>query len=168
MIESVLGILVAVITIIGGGYGCYSKLIRPKRIRTKLQMLLAMIQEWFDEIDCNLENGLNMAALNNKENKIHEYISANLGHYKIEPTEKLIRTWNKKMGLRSDFLESTEEFMRYSRVSSDGISVELFFVMLVANFTTFHANYPPKIPGACNFAEVEMPVKFFRFFVESL
>jgi hypothetical protein len=60
-IGAFIGSIVGVITI-------YEKLIKPRTFKTKLNNLYKMIKQWFDEIDCNLENGLNLSKLNNMEN----------------------------------------------------------------------------------------------------
>ncbi|MBI4669425.1 MAG: hypothetical protein HY747_09640 [Elusimicrobia bacterium] len=72
------------------------------------------------------------------------------------------------MGLKTELLDSKDSFHKSSRIHVDGMPVDLFFTMLVANFCKFHTNYPPKETGACNFAEIQMPIKFFRFYLEEL
>lgn len=78
----------------------------------------------------------------------------------------MIETWNKKMGvIEKELWNSKEEFQKYSRVPAEGMDLELFFNMLVANFLTFKQNYPSKQDGSCNFVNIEMPVKFFKFYL---
>jgi hypothetical protein len=161
-----LGRIAVVFAILGGLYGFYARFIKPSILKTKLQKLALMITGWFDEIDCNLEVELNMAAVNNKENKIREFIKEKLPSYWIKPSRKMIKKWNQEMGLKKEFWNSTEKFQEYSRIPSEGIPLDSFFNLLVAKFLAFKVHYPPKQAGECNFAEIEMPVKFLKFFLK--
>ena len=127
-----------------------------------------MIEEWFDELDCNLENNLNISALNNKEKKIHEFIDTHLSNYQIKPKRKMIQKWNKKMGIKTELQKSPDIFQKFSRVPVTGIYLDMFFTMLIANFYKFHGAYKSGNKEECNFADVEMPVKFLRFYLENL
>jgi len=161
-----LGGISAIFAVIGGLYAFYAKIIFPRTTKAKLQKLNEMITTWFDEIDKNLNSGLNMDALNNQEVKMREFICRNLKNYWIKPTKKIIREWNKP-GTKKEFIDSTDLFSKTSRVPVEGIPLEEFYSMLIASFYKFHANYSEKT-GNCNFAEVEMPVKFFRFYVDAI
>jgi len=161
-----LGRFAALFAVIGGLWGVYTKFIKPKRLKIKLRKFTKMATEWFDEIDCNLEVGLNLAVLNNKENKIHEFIKDNLPSYWIRPSKEMIRKWNKEMGFKKEYWDCQEKFQEYSRVPSKGMPLESFFNMLVGKFQRFKAHYPPKQTGKCNFAEIEMPIKFLKFYLK--
>jgi hypothetical protein len=156
----------AIFAVIGGLWSVYKRFFSPKRLKSKLRRFTNMLTEWFDDIDSNLETGLNLAALNNKENKIREYIKENLPLYWIKPSKKMMRYWNKEMGLKREYWNSEEKFKEYSRVPSKGMALEYFFNMLIGNFLRFMAQYPPKQGGKCNFAEIEMPVKFFKYYLK--
>ena len=97
---TILPIIASFFVIISGLYGFYKKVIKPRRIKTKFINLLPLIQEWFDELDCYLEKDLNIFSLQNKEKKIIEYIDKYLKGYTIKPSKKIIRKWNKKMGIK--------------------------------------------------------------------
>ena len=71
------------------------------------------------------------------------------------------------MGLEEKYWNSAELFQEKSRVPPEGLPVDMLFQMLVGNFWRFHSQYSSK-QAECNFAEVEMPVKFLRFYVEAL
>lgn len=193
-----LGKLTVLFAVLGGLYGFYARFIKPRTLKTKLRKLTDMVTDWFDEIDCKLEADLNLAALNNKEKKIKDFIESNLKTYRISPSPMVIRAWNQKMGLKEECRDSPELFQKYSRVPSEGLTMSMFFQMLVANFWKFHGEYSSEhkkigsmvkkttsasvIPGDIsyfvdkqevqrpeyNFAEIEMPVKFLRFYVEAL
>ena len=160
-----IGVIAAIITILGGLWKAYLYL-NTKTLGFKLKMFEAMIIDWFDEIDQNLDRDLNLALLNNKEKKIHEFINSNLPRYRIKPTERIIERWNKEMGLKKELWNSKEEFQKYSRVPAEGMDIEFFFNMLIANFLRFKQNYPPKQDARCNFANIEMPIKFFKFYLK--
>ncbi len=165
----ILGSIASLFAIVSGIYFFYKKVIEPKRNRTKLKELLQMIEKWFDLLDINLENDLNLAGLNNQERKIHEYIENELAHYLIKPKKKTIRNWNKKMGIKKELRDSFEIFQRFSRTPSNEIFLDMFFTMIVANFYKFHSAYNSNNnKQQVNFADIEMPVKFFKFYVKSL
>lgn len=153
---------------IGGFYGVYEKILKPRRKKTKLKLLSGMIEQWFDTLDIHLEKDLNLAELNNQERKIHDYIDDQLAHYYIKPKKKTIKEWNKKMGIKKELLGSIEIFQGFSRIPSTGIYLDMFFWMIVANFYKFHSAYSSDNKQQVNFADVEMPVKFFKFYVRSL
>jgi hypothetical protein len=161
-----LGRFAVLFAVIGALWRGYMVFIKPKRLKTKLQKFNEMITDWFDEIDCNIEAGLNMAVLNNKENKIREFIKDKLPSFWIRPSRKMIRKWNKEMGFKKEYWDSHEKFREYSRVPSKGMPLDFFFNMLVAKFLSFKAHYPPKQNGGCNFAEIEMLIKFFKFYIK--
>ncbi len=162
-----LGKLAVLFAVMGGLYGFYAKIIKPQTLKMKLRKFTNMITEWYDEIDCNLGAGLNMAALNNRENKIRDFIERKLKTYWIKPTPAIIRKWNQAMGLEEEYWNSVELFQEKSRVPPEGLPVDIFFQMLVANFLSFHSLYSSK-QAECNFAEVEMPIKFLKFYMEAL
>ncbi len=159
--------LAVLFPVLGGVYGFYALFVRPHTLKAKLRKLTDMITDWHDEIDCNLEAGLNMAVLNNWENKIIDFIERNLKTYWIKPSPVIIQKWNQRMGLKEEYWDSAELFQKYSRVPPEGLPIDEFFQMLVANFYGFHGLYSSK-QAECNFAEVEMPVKFLKFYVEAL
>jgi len=159
------GRIAALFAVVAGLWSVYKRFIQPKRLKTKLKKFTEMVTEWFDEIDCNLDAGLNLAALNNKENKIREFIKDNLPSYWIRPSKEMIRKWNREMGFKKEYWDSQEKFQEYSRVPLKGMPLEFFFNMLVREFMIFKAHYPPKQNGECNFAEIEMRVKFFKFYL---
>lgn len=69
------------------------------------------------------------------------------------------------MGLKKEYWDSQEKFQEFSRVLSKGMPLDSFFNMLVGKFLNFRAHYPPKQNAECNFAEIEMPLKFLRFYI---
>jgi len=161
-------LIVSLFTIIGSLYGFYRIIVKPKMTKTKLNNLLKMIINWFDELDCNLEKELNLSVLNNKENKIRDFIDNYLSKYKIKPKKKMIVKWNKRMGIKTELQNSADIFKKYSRIPVSGIYIPEFFTMLVANFYKFHGAYENNNKQECNFADIEMPVKFLKFYVENL
>ena len=145
---------------VGGIYGVYKTFIKPRRTKTKLRNLLPLIQEWFDEIDVNLENELLLRKLNNKEKKINEYIETNLKGYFIKPNKKIKRKWNKKMGIKKELWDSDELFQEYSRVPAEGVKIESFLIMIFANFYKFFNEFNSESKNNCNFGDIEQPIKF--------
>ena len=159
--------LAALFAVLGGLYGFFALFIRPRTLKAKLRKLTEMITDWRDEIDCNLEPGLNLAALNNRENKIRDFIERKLKTYWIKPSPLIIQKWNRRMGLEEEDWNSAELFQKYSRVPPEGLPLDMYFQMLVGNFERFHSVYSSR-QAECNFAEVEMPVKFLKFYMEAL
>ena len=127
-----------------------------------------LFRSWFDTLDINLEKGLNMAELNNQERKVLDYIDNELAHFFIKPKKKTIRKWNKEMGIKEELLNSAEIFQKFSRIPATGIYLDMFFWMITANFYKFHSAYNSNNKGQINFANVEMPIKFLKFYVRSL
>ncbi|TET39221.1 MAG: hypothetical protein E3J72_00840 [Planctomycetota bacterium] len=163
----IVGIVASICAIVGAAYAIYWRFIKPRKLKTRLQQVTNMIMEWFDEIDCNLDAGLNIAALNNRENKVRDYINRKLKAYWIRPTPKIIRAWNRETGMKKEVRDSKEIFQKRSLVPADGIQIDLFFNTLVGNFTRFYSKYSGKDTG-CNFAEVETPIRFLKFYLEKL
>lgn len=163
-----LGKLAVLFAVVGGVYGFYARFLKPRALKTKLQKVTHMITDWYDEIDRNLEAGLNMAALYNKEEKILDFIKRNLKTYWIKPSPAIIRKWNQEMGFKKEYWDSVDLFQKYSRISPEGLPMDLFFSMLVGNFVRFHKQYLSKPPGKYNYAEISMPIKFPKFYLEEL
>lgn len=157
--------LTVLVSALSGFYGFYALFIKPRRIKTKLREFTLMVIDWYDEIDRNLEQELNMSALNNKESKILWFVRRKLKRYWIRPSAIIIQKWNKEMGYKKAYWDNIELFRKSSRIPQEGMPLDLFFCMLVANFLKFHENYKQKRPE-CNFAELEMPVKFLKFYME--
>jgi len=156
----------AVIASIVGLITIYEKLIKPHTPKAKLHTLCNMVEQWFDEIDCNLENGLNLAKLNNMESKFTNYIRDNLRHYEIKPDIWMVRKWNKQMGFKESVLDDTNLFEQYSRLPATGMYLDTYIYKIIGNFLSFYKAYQEK-SEQCNYAEVEMPIKFLKFYVEN-
>jgi hypothetical protein len=165
--------LLAYITTCGASVGLfiglltiYEKLVKPNLKKTKLRIAVSLINDWFDYIDCNLEKGIDFPVLDNKEKKVANYIESNLKGYEIKLNKKIRRAWLKKQGIKKTLLDSEELFTNYSRMSCDGYDLFMFFYLIAGNFLSFHVDYKSDNPKGCNFATVEMPVKFLNFLVK--
>lgn len=74
----------------------YDHFLKPKRKISKYHKLFLMIEDWFDEIDKNLEGGINYSLLSNKENKIRQYITDNkIGSDKLKFNKRFKRRFLK-------------------------------------------------------------------------
>ncbi len=153
----------ASVSLIIGLVTLYEKLIKPKLKSTKLRVAVSLINDWFDFIDCNLESGIDFSVLNNKENKVLEYIKANLKDYKITMNRKKRYAWLKEVGIKKTLRGSKDMFTQYSRMLPDGDFIDLYFMKVIGNFYTFHSKYSSTNPSECNYSEIEMPVKFLNF-----
>lgn len=160
IVSSFIGLIVG-LTII------YEKYIKPHTLKAKLKNLYKMIEEWFDEIDCNLENGLNLSKLNNMESKFTNYVQEHLKHYELKPNIRMVRKWNKKMGIKDSLLDSVSLFERFSRLPAQGLYLDIYVYQIIGNFLSFYKVYQEK-SGLTNYAEVEMRIKFLKFYVESI
>lgn len=164
----IIGKLAVLVGLLAGLRALYVQLIKPRTLGAKLQKVLEMITEWFDEIDCNVEKGVDFASLNNKERKIHEYIDANLKDYWIKPNDSMIAKWNRRMGIKRELQDSHDLFQKFSRIPASGFPLDGFFTSLIGEFLRFNQNYHKTPPGDYNYADVEMRVKFLRFYVREL
>jgi len=165
--KEIVGGIASLFAVTGGIWAAYIKLVRPKRTKMKLEVLLAMIQQWFDEIDCNLENGLNLSKLSNMENKFTNYIRDNLKGYEIKPDIRIIRKWNKQMGFKEMLLDDTNLFEQYSRLPPSGMYLDIYIHKIIGNFLSFYKDYQGK-SERFSYAEVEMPIKFLKLYVENV
>ena len=143
----------------------YKTTIEPRRTKSKLRHLFALIEDWFDEIDRDLEQGLSIALLNNKENKFRHYIEDSaLSRYTMTFSPTFKREYLKSCGIKHELSGSDALFEEYSRCPSNGISLTSFVNCLVGAFYTFHKEYKA---GKGNYADFEMGVKFFRYYVNN-
>lgn len=101
MIE-ILKIISLIFGVFLSGYAIV-KILSPFFKRKKLKRFFELVQDWFDEIDKNLETGINLSILNNKENKISFFLDENhLNKYKIEISRSFVRKYLKKFGLKKE------------------------------------------------------------------
>ncbi len=155
----------ALVSLIVGSITIYEKLIKPRHRITKLKTAVSLINDWFDYIDCNLEKGIDFPVLDNKEKKISEYIKANLRNYKISLGRRRRYAWLKEVGIKKTLRGSNELFTMYSRMLAEGENLDFYFMKIVGSFYSFHSKYKSPNPAGCNFAEIEMPVKFLNFLI---
>lgn len=140
----------------------YIIFIKPKLKRAKHQKLFEMVEDWFDEIDNKLELGLNYALLNNKENKIRQYIiDNNLANDKMRFNNKFRKDFLRNCGIKEKYIDDRKLFYKYSRVPNDWISLDVYINLLIGEFYTFSANFDAK-SAETNFADVEMRVKLLK------
>lgn len=164
----IIGKLAVLVGLLVGLRALYVQLFKPRTIGAKLQKVLEMITEWFDEIDRNVEKGVDFASLNNKEKKIHEFIETNLKDYWIKPNDAMIARWNRKMGIKRELQDSQDLFQKFSRIPASGLPLDGYFTRIIGDFIRFNQNYHKAPPGDCNYADVEMPIKFLRFYMREL
>jgi hypothetical protein len=142
----------------------YIHFIKPKRKLSKYHKLYELIEDWFDEIDKNLEMGLNYPLLNNKENKIRQYITDNsIKDDKIKFHKRFKKKFLKLCGIKKTLRNNNELFIKYSRQPIDWTYLENYINTLLGAFYTFSSNYNAKNENA-NFAEVEMRVKLLKLY----
>jgi hypothetical protein len=164
MIE-ILKIISLIFGIFLSGYAI-TKIFSPFFKRKKLNRFFELVQDWFDEIDKNLETGINLSILNNKENKITFYLEENhLNKYKIKISKSFVRKYLKKIGLKKELHNNLELFYKYSRCNSRKIYLKDFWNSLCGTFMQFHPAY--KNGGKqYNYADIEMRVKFLRQYLK--
>jgi len=142
------------------------KIISPCFKKKKLRRFYELVQEWFDEIDKNLESGINLPVLENMEKRIGFYIEENnISNYKIKISKKIIRKYLKKHGLVKKLQNSTELFYKYSRCNSRIFNLKDFWNSLQGAFIKFYPAYK-KGNNCYNYADIEMRVKFLRQFLK--
>lgn len=142
----------------------YDRFLKPKRKTSKYHKLFLMIEAWFDEIDKNLEGGINYSLLSNKENKIRQYITDNkIGSDKLKFNNRFKRKFLKFCGIKRSLLDDKELFYKYSRQSVDWTYLEDYINLLFSSFYDFLRDFNLK-NGKANFANVEMKIKLLRLY----
>jgi hypothetical protein len=130
--------------------------------KDKLDNFDNKVNDWFNEIDSNLDNGINEASLTNKENEVVKCLKENdLGSYEL----------NFDKQFRNDFLSScglavanSDDFYKFSRFRPGKITLNNFWKKLLGNYNRFYELYKSGSPHT-NFANVEMPVKVLKLYL---
>lgn len=142
------------------------KYILPYLKWRKLRRFYELVQDWFDEIDRNLESGINLSVLDNKEKKISFYIKDHrLEYYKFRVSKSFIKKYLKGLGFKKEFRSNVDEFYRYSRCSSRDFFLIDYWQMLCGAFIKFHSAYKSGT-GDYGYPNVEMRVKFLRQYLK--
>jgi hypothetical protein len=114
----------------------------------------------------NLETGINLPILNNKENKINSFLEENhLNKYKIKISKRFIRRYLKKVGAQNESRNDISLFIKYSRCNSREIYLKDFWNSLIGSFLKFHSAYKNN-EKEFNYADIEMRIKFLRQYLK--
>lgn len=135
--------------------------------KKQLEEMLVLVNDWYDYIDCNLEKGIDPAILDNKDQKVLNYISLELRGYQIRVSMSMIIRWNKMMGIKRELVRDFDIFCKTSRVGFNGVTLDYFFMNLIGSFSSFHSLYKSQNPTGCNFANISMAVRFLNFYVHN-
>lgn len=131
----------------------------PKHRITKLY---ALIREWFDYIDSNLEAGLNEGKLNNLERRIDEYMrDYNLGRCVLYFSPRFRRRFLKEMGIKKELLDEVDVFEGYARAKGTRIDLQLYWWTIRGNFYVFYGRYRSR-EKPFSFADVEIPLRILK------
>jgi hypothetical protein len=159
-----IGILSLILGFFWSLHKTYSHFIKPKRNIFKYHKLFEMIEDWFDEIDKNLEASLNYSLLNNKENKIRQYLlDSGISNHKLKFNKNFRKRYLKFIGINKSHLNDVNLFAKYSRQPIDWIYIEDYIGILFGAFYTFSNDYNAN-NGKANFAEIEMRVKLLKLY----
>lgn len=159
-----LGIIALLFGVFWSLHKVYILFIKPKTRKSKYCRLYSLIEDWFDEIDKNLESDLNYSLLNNKENKIHQFIiDNNLDKDKLRFSKKFRRKFLRFCGIGKEYINDKELFYKYGRVHSNWIYLDVYINLLIGAFYTFSAHYQAKTKET-NFADVDMRVKLLKVY----
>ncbi|MBA7510619.1 hypothetical protein ES705_02605 [subsurface metagenome] len=146
-------------------YMIYAIIISPRLKRNKLKRLYELIQNWYDEINQNLEKGLNLSLLNNKENKITQFIEDNgLGDYQLKFSKSFRKKFLKFCGIKKELQANEELFTKYSRCLADRMYLTVFWNSLVGAFYIFHREYSSQ-SGKAYFADISMRLKVLKMYL---
>ena len=160
----ILGIISLSLGIFWGIYRFYTEFIISKTKRHKYHKLYQLIENWFDEIDKNLERDLNFSKLNNMEKKIRLYITDNkLLQSKLKFTKKFRIKFLGSCGIKKELSYNKELFCKYGRCPYNWIFLDIYINQLISSFYIFLNNYKSKNVNT-NFAEVEMRIKLLRMY----
>ena len=157
---TVLTIAGVAISIIVGVITLYEKLVKPKLRKTKHHHLYGLIKKWFDEIDQNLDSGLNMDKLNNYEKDISDFIRDNKLDVPIRCSKAFIDNYLKHMGIKKELRSDIKLFNNYSR-NAQGTFLYMYWIQILSNFSNFHTKYSNGEKDI-NFSNIEEPVKFLK------
>jgi len=164
MIE-ILKIVSLIFGVFLSGYAI-AKIFSPFFKRKKLNKFIELVQDWFDEIDKNLETGINLSVLNNKESKITSFIEEkHLYKYKIKISKRFIRRYLNKIGINKESRNDMNLFFKYSRCNSREIYLKDFWNSLIGSFLKFHSAYKNN-EKELNYADIEMRIKFLRQYLK--
>lgn len=163
-VEPFLGIIANFFTIAIACIGLTIWLInRTKKV--KIRKFYSLLQNWFDEIDLNLNNNLNLDLLNNKEEKIRQYIEDNkLKNVRLKIKKRDRIKFLKYCGVKKELQEDRKIFSKYSRFDSYFIYIDLIVNSIVGDFIRFYRSYTNAEPYS-NWADIEMKLKFLRILV---
>ena len=145
-------------------YQIYEKIISPRLTKSKLKKLYFFIEDWLDEIEMNLDKGIDLEKLGLKEKKIDEFIRDNFKYHKLKFTKQLRKKFLKDCGIKKDSLASKELFERFSRCPSGIMYIEHYWIQLWKIFYKFHGNYKNQ-NGEINFAEVTMQLRVLKIYL---
>lgn len=160
----ILSTLAILFTLIGGTYGFWKKVISPRLLKNRLRRFYVLVEDWFDEIDRSAITDVSMTVLNNKQNKIQDFIKDHrLKNIKMNFSEDLRKRFLEFCGLKDEFQRDKELFEKYSRYSVDGISIVSFWDSLVGAFYAFKDGYEHADLKA-NYANIEMRVKLLKMY----
>ncbi len=153
--------------IIGGlwvVYQIFLKIISPRLTKSKLKKLYFLIEDWVDNIEMNLDKGIDMEILGLKEKKIEEFIRDNFKYQKLKFSKQFRKKFLKDCDIKREFRTSKELFEKRSRCPSDFIYLDHYWIQLWKNFYEFHENYKNH-KGEINFNNVTMQVRVLKLYL---
>jgi hypothetical protein len=145
-------------------YQIFQKIISPRLTKSKLKKLYLLIEDWLDEIEVNLDKGIDIEILGLKEKKIEEFIRDNFKYYKLKFSKRFRKKFLKDCGIKKELRTSKEIFERYSRCPSDMMYLDHYWIQLWKNFYEFHGNYKNQ-NGEINFANVTMQLRVLKLYL---
>ena len=141
------------------------RLIRPWRQQTKLQRAYALMQEWFDEIDRTLEQGVDERRLARREGEVDAYLQDPLvARYPMRFSRRFRREFLQGVDLPDEVLDSEVLFEKYTRAHVGGTDLGTWWSMTQGAFYGLYAEYLRRGPDA-NWADVQMRVRLLKEFL---
>ena len=137
---------------------------RPRTLGFRLQGLFRFVEAWYDEIDTQLEAGLNQSRLANLEEKVTSYLrDARLEQHMLHPSAALRRRFLEMCGIKRELRDDWDLFAEKSRCNVDGMPLGLWWAGVVGAFYGFHSDYVAGRPTT-NWQDVRMQVKFLKMY----
>ena len=165
MSVGVLGVIATVVGVPLVLQQTWLHIVRPRLKRTKLRRAFELIQTWFDQVDRNIEHGVDRPLIDNLEGKIDSYLRDHaLERHSIRFSKRFRRRFLREVGIKRELLDNPELFEKFARSPLSGTDLGTWWGMTRGAFYRFSAAYE-RNSADTNFADVQMRVRLLRLYL---